>query len=76
MYLFYIVLIRSKTLYRLKQKYKYGLYDIRLLFKIKHSVLTPAHKSQKETNTSSSANPSVRNTSCCCFYDTYHCGHE
>ena len=53
-------------------------HNIRLLFKLKRSVLTPAHKSQKKgTNTSSSAKPSVGNTSCCCFYNiTYNCGRE
>ena len=38
-------------------------YNIRLLFKIKHSNL--------KKDTRSSTNPSVGNTSCCCFYDTY-----
>ena len=43
-------------------------YNIQLLFETKHSMLTPAHTSKKIDNTSSSTNPSVRNTLCCCNY--------
>ena len=42
-------------------------YNIWLLFKIKHSVLTPAHKSQKRDKHKFFC-PPVGNTSCCCFY--------
>ena len=49
-------------------------HNINLLFKIKHSV--SAQNSQKETNTSSSINPLVRNTSCYVKTHACNCGRE
>ena len=48
--------------------------NIQSLFKIKH-MLAPVQKSKKDTNTSSSADPWVGNSLCCCFY-TYNCSCE
>ena len=51
-----------------RQEVKHRNNNIRLLFKIKHPLLTWHTNLKTETNTSSSADPSVGNTSC--FYNT------